>query len=118
MFQQPSHSAPISTTYSSSSTPTQLTALHSPVSPVSSIPPVPPVSTIPQFPPILAYSKNGLTVTFYCEKDPSDITQTLLRAEYANTTPTPMSNFIFQAAVPKVISFFFFLKTCNSSQNV
>lgn len=55
------------------------------------------------FPPVVAFNKNGLLVEFMVEKDPSDADITSINIKATNSTQSPMSEFVFQAAVPKVI---------------
>jgi hypothetical protein len=49
---------------------------------------------------MMAFSKNGLSITFAFTK-PSPTT-TVIMATASNSTGTPISNFVLQAAVPKV----------------
>lgn len=54
-----------------------------------------------------AFAKNGLLVKFDFEKvpdNPSNIVAISMTA--TNSQPSPMTEFVFQAAVPKVASFF------------
>lgn len=53
------------------------------------------------FPPVVAFNKNGLLVEFMVEKDPSDADITSINIKATNSTQSPMSEFVFQAAVPK-----------------
>ncbi|KAK3579009.1 hypothetical protein CHS0354_034806 [Potamilus streckersoni] len=48
-----------------------------------------------------AFSKNGLLVEFACERDGGQPTVTSISMKATNSTPTPISEFVFQAAVPK-----------------
>ena len=52
--------------------------------------------------PITAFNKNGLLVEFMCERDNSQATVCVLNVKASNSSPTPMTDFVFQAAVPKV----------------
>lgn len=51
--------------------------------------------------PITAFNKNGLLVEFMCERDNSQATVCVLNVKASNSSPTPMTDFVFQAAVPK-----------------
>lgn len=53
------------------------------------------------FPPMTAFNKNGLLVEFLIEKDISDPDVTSINIKATNSTQSPMSEFVFQAAVPK-----------------
>lgn len=53
------------------------------------------------FPPMTAFNKNGLLVEFFLEKDISDPDVTSINIKATNSTQSPMSEFVFQAAVPK-----------------
>eukprot|EP00899_Mesostigma_viride_P002184 jgi/Mesvir1/11967/Mv00286-RA.1 len=53
------------------------------------------------FPPFIAFQKNGLVVTFAATKDATNPQVTLITATYTNATPTPLTEYSFQAAVPK-----------------
>lgn len=53
------------------------------------------------FPPITAFSKNGLLVQFLVEKDVLDPDVTSINIKATNSTQSTMSEFVFQAAVPK-----------------
>lgn len=55
------------------------------------------------FPPITAFEKNGLKITFAFEKvpgNPSNVVSIMVTA--TNSLAFPMTDFVFQAAVPKV----------------
>ena len=54
------------------------------------------------FEPITAFNKNGLLIEFMCEKDNSQPLVTVVNVKATNSTPLLMSDFVFQAAVPKV----------------
>lgn len=63
-------------------------------------------------PTIVAYEKNGLKITFTLEAFPSIPNTTAINVEARNDTVLPMTEFLFQAAVPKasiwlIIDFFF-----------
>ena len=53
-------------------------------------------------PPITAFEKAGLKIQFNFERSPSNPSVTAITLSATNVTPTPMTNFLFQAAVPKV----------------
>ena len=57
---------------------------------------------------VMAFNKNGLLVQFEVQRANNNPTQTLINMKATNSTPFPMQDFVFQAAVPKVIWFFFF----------
>ncbi|XP_076470674.1 AP-1 complex subunit gamma-1-like isoform X2 [Babylonia areolata] len=48
-----------------------------------------------------AFEKNGLCIKFQCERDLKTPTTTLINMAATNSTPFPMTEFVFQAAVPK-----------------
>ncbi|XP_005091259.1 AP-1 complex subunit gamma-1 isoform X2 [Aplysia californica] len=50
-------------------------------------------------PPVTAFNKNGLLVEFLCQR--SEAVQTVINMKATNSTPFPMTDFVFQAAVPK-----------------
>mmetsp|Transcript_145548 Transcript_145548/g.362953 ORF Transcript_145548/g.362953 Transcript_145548/m.362953 type:complete len:838 (-) Transcript_145548:453-2966(-) len=50
---------------------------------------------------MLAYDKNGLKIMFACRKEP-DGSSTVL-ARFRNDLDAPMTNFVFEAAVPKFV---------------
>nr|KAG5693087.1 hypothetical protein BaRGS_014037 [Batillaria attramentaria] len=52
--------------------------------------------------PLTAFEKSGLCIKFMCERDQNQATATLINMTATNTTPIPMTDFVFQAAVPKV----------------
>jgi hypothetical protein len=52
-----------------------------------------------------AINKNGLRIIFTFERDNTTLT---IHSKLTNSTPYPMTNFIFKAAVPKVKKTFFF----------
>lgn len=54
------------------------------------------------FPSIVAMRSKGLKVTFDFAKASGSPQTTVIKASYYNTSPTPYTDFIFQAAVPKV----------------
>ena len=63
------------------------------------------------FPSITAFENNGLKINFGFEKvpgNPSNVVSIMMTA--TNSLALPMTDFVFQAAVPKVCKrFFFFL---------
>mmetsp|Transcript_3329 Transcript_3329/g.5900 ORF Transcript_3329/g.5900 Transcript_3329/m.5900 type:complete len:272 (-) Transcript_3329:347-1162(-) len=83
-----------------------MTASPVAVSPSPSLPTAPmmPSAAIPtNFPPIIAYEKGGLRVKFEFTKQPGNPSLTAINIVHENTSPIPMNNFLFQAAVPKYI---------------
>ncbi|XP_048778208.2 AP-1 complex subunit gamma-1-like isoform X2 [Ostrea edulis] len=50
---------------------------------------------------VTAYNKNGLMVELTCERDNSQGNVTVINVKSSNSTATTMSEFVFQAAVPK-----------------
>lgn len=52
-------------------------------------------------PPITAFSKNGLLIEFLCERDENQPNVTTVNVKATNSTPLPIQDFVFQAAVPK-----------------
>ncbi|XP_070198443.1 AP-1 complex subunit gamma-1-like isoform X2 [Littorina saxatilis] len=48
-----------------------------------------------------AFEKNGLSIKFMCERDQTLPCSTHINMAATNTTPFPMTDFVFQAAVPK-----------------
>ena len=74
-----------------------------PPSPLSAHPLVSFLSASPSFPPLTAFEGNGLKVVFHFAKDPASSPQcTVITADITNESPLPMTDFVFQAAVPKV----------------
>ena len=59
-------------------------------------------SLSPAIPPITAFEKAGLKVQFNFERNPANPVVTAITLTATNFTPAPLSNFLFQAAVPKV----------------
>jgi len=55
------------------------------------------------FPTLNAFEKNGIKVTMNFARGPGD-KQVVVTATYSNSNSAPVSNFLFQAAVPKFIS--------------
>jgi len=53
-------------------------------------------------PNITAYEKGGVKVDFGFEKDPSNLTVVNIKVTSSNALSVPMTDFVFQAAVPKV----------------
>ncbi|CAK9035289.1 unnamed protein product [Durusdinium trenchii] len=64
------------------------------------VPPAPAASQ--DAPPMVAFEKNGLKITFFPRKDADGSTTVL--AKFANNLNVPMTNFVFEAAVPKYIT--------------
>jgi len=52
-------------------------------------------------PPIVAYEKGGLKINLFCRKEANG-TATIM-AKFANSLAVPMTNFVFEAAVPKYV---------------
>ncbi|XP_033115729.1 AP-1 complex subunit gamma-1-like isoform X2 [Anneissia japonica] len=55
----------------------------------------------PFIPPITAYERSGIKVEFKFERDNSNPAVVNITLHATNSTPNPVSSFIFQAAVPK-----------------
>jgi AP-1 complex subunit gamma-1 len=55
-------------------------------------------------PTMTVYNKNGLTVYFDVVKQAQYPNITLINCSFANSTPSPMNNFEFKAAVPKCVN--------------
>ncbi|CAI7876742.1 unnamed protein product [Closterium sp. NIES-54] len=55
----------------------------------------------PSFPGIVALESRGLRITFEFTKDPAAPQSTTISATYTNSSPSPLTDFVFQAAVPK-----------------
>lgn len=51
--------------------------------------------------PMVGFNKNGLLIEFRCERDNNSPTVSIINVKASNTSPTQMSDFVFQAAVPK-----------------
>ena len=49
----------------------------------------------------MGYQNHGLNIMFECRRNAQNPQMITLRANYQNTTSTPMSNFGIQTAVPK-----------------
>lgn len=56
----------------------------------------------PSFPSIVAFEKDGLRINFDFSKPAANSQQTTIKATYTNSGPAPFTDFVFQAAVPKV----------------
>ena len=52
--------------------------------------------------PLVAFNKNGLVIEFRCERDNNSPTVSVINVKASNASPSQMSEFLFQAAVPKV----------------
>uniref|UniRef100_A0A7S1HEL5 GAE domain-containing protein n=1 Tax=Hemiselmis andersenii TaxID=464988 RepID=A0A7S1HEL5_HEMAN len=52
-------------------------------------------------PQMLAYDKNGITARMELVKHPSNKTLTQINASFTSSNAVPVTNFTFQAAVPK-----------------
>ena len=55
-------------------------------------------------PSIVAFEKNSLKIVFHFERDPNTPTTIKITLNAINSLSSPMTEFLFQAAVPKVIS--------------
>ncbi|XP_025076007.1 AP-1 complex subunit gamma-1-like isoform X3 [Pomacea canaliculata] len=62
---------------------------------------------------VTAFEKNGLCIRFLCERDPGVVCATVINMIATNSTPFPITDFVFQAAVPK--SFQLTLQSPSSS---
>ncbi|XP_029464110.1 AP-1 complex subunit gamma-1 isoform X1 [Rhinatrema bivittatum] len=65
-------------------------------------------------PPITAYSKNGLKIEFTFERSNTNPSVTVITIHASNSTEMEMTDFVFQAAVPKT----FQLQLLSPSSNV
>ena len=57
---------------------------------------------ITDLPSMTAYEKNGLKIVFQLERLPDNPNTTVITMSATNETLNPMSEFLFQVAVPKV----------------
>lgn len=55
----------------------------------------------PGIPPITAYSKNGLKIDFAFERSNTNPSVTVITIQASNSTEVDVTDFVFQAAVPK-----------------
>lgn len=53
-------------------------------------------------PSIVAFEKNGLKIVFHFERDPVTSSTVKITLNAVNSCSTAMTDFLFQAAVPKV----------------
>ena len=53
-------------------------------------------------PNITAFEKNGLKIIFSFERNPSNPAVAAITLSATNSNPFPITDFLFQAAVPKV----------------
>lgn len=58
---------------------------------------------LPGIPSITAYSKNGLKIEFTFERSNTNPSVTVITIQASNSTELDMTDFVFQAAVPKVL---------------
>uniref|UniRef100_F6UVW5 AP-1 complex subunit gamma n=1 Tax=Xenopus tropicalis TaxID=8364 RepID=F6UVW5_XENTR len=65
-------------------------------------------------PPITAYNKNGLKIDFSFERSSTNASITVITTQASNCTDSDMTDFVFQAAVPKT----FQLQLLSPSSNV
>lgn len=56
----------------------------------------------PTYPSVVAFESSSLKITFNFTKEPENPQTTVIEAEFVNKSPDIYSNFVFQAAVPKV----------------
>ncbi|KAG0558689.1 hypothetical protein KC19_10G046900 [Ceratodon purpureus] len=56
----------------------------------------------PGFPSIVAMQTSGLKISFDFTKSPESPKTTIIKASYSNLSSNPFTDFVFQAAVPKV----------------
>ncbi|KAL3677813.1 hypothetical protein R1sor_020769 [Riccia sorocarpa] len=68
---------------------------------LDSVPIVP--ATTSAYPTITALETSGLKVLFDFVKPPGNAQSTVIKASYINLSPSPYTDFIFQAAVPKFL---------------
>ncbi|KAH9503437.1 AP-1 complex subunit gamma-1, partial [Bulinus truncatus] len=52
-------------------------------------------------PIVTAFNKDGLLIEFVCQRANNDATKTVINMKATNSSPFPMLDFVFQAAVPK-----------------
>jgi len=65
--------------------------------------PAPAAAAAPQeMPPMDVFDKNGLKIQFVCKRDAATNTSTVV-ARFGNMSSMPMTNFVFEAAVPKYL---------------
>jgi hypothetical protein len=62
----------------------------------------------PAYAPIVAYESSSLKIEFTFSKTPGNLQTTNVQATFTNLSPNTFTDFIFQAAVPKVITSIFF----------
>ncbi|XP_040185500.1 AP-1 complex subunit gamma-1 isoform X1 [Rana temporaria] len=65
-------------------------------------------------PPIIAYNKNGLKIDFTFERSSTNASVTVITTQAFNSTDSEMTDYVFQAAVPKT----FQLQLLSPSNNV
>ncbi|KAG9461447.1 hypothetical protein GDO78_016864, partial [Eleutherodactylus coqui] len=65
-------------------------------------------------PPITAYNKNGLKIDFSFERSSTNASVTVITTQAFNSTDSEMTDYVFQAAVPKT----FQLQLLSPSSNV
>ena len=73
-------------------------------------------SLLTAFPSVTAFENNGLKINFAFEKvpgNPSNVVSIMVSA--TNSLAVPMTDFVFQAAVPKVCRSFFFIPWSHCS---
>uniref|UniRef100_A0A8C9VB80 AP-1 complex subunit gamma n=1 Tax=Scleropages formosus TaxID=113540 RepID=A0A8C9VB80_SCLFO len=72
------------------------------------------VKHVPSIPPMTAYNKNGLKIDFTFERSNSNPNVAVITIHASNSTEADMTDFVFQAAVPKT----FQLQLLSPSSNV
>ncbi|CAI5950917.1 unnamed protein product [Closterium sp. NIES-64] len=88
-------------------TPTPAPAPFAPAAAAAAVDPfggfaaAPAAAAAPSFPGIVALESRGLRITFEFAKDPAAPQSTTISASYTNSSPSPLTDFVFQAAVPK-----------------
>jgi AP-1 complex subunit gamma-1 len=60
-----------------------------------------PVINNAALPVVTAFNKNGLVIDFFCQRANNDESKTVINMKATNSSPFPMLDFVFQAAVPK-----------------
>lgn len=56
----------------------------------------------PSYPSVVAFESGSLKTIFNFSKEPGNPQITVIEAQFVNKSPDIYSNFVFQAAVPKV----------------
>ncbi|KAK1361361.1 GAE domain-containing protein [Heracleum sosnowskyi] len=72
----------------------------------------------PTYPFVVAYESSSLRITFNFSKQPENVQTTLVEANFVNKSSNAYKDFIFQAAVPKVLKISSYLRFhCSSLQS-